>query len=189
MAVSWKKILTTSDFYVDVIVESPAVGEVLAYSETGTNHWENATLDSLGMVTETEFPHGTINSGDAGEILYWDGDSWEQGAPSSANIIAIASPTDGDLAYYDTDTWVGQSLPELDIVTAAAALTDGKVVIGAGGEAVAAETLAWDETDKKLSGLEMLILTDISLPSAVPGALYVLAGAITTLWFAEEISE
>ena len=113
------------------------------------------------------------------DVLAWDTTSskWiNQSIAEIADAVVIASPTDGDLAYYSTDTWVGQSLSELDIVTAAEALTDGKVVTGAGeGKILEVGTLAWDEATFKLSGMELIDITKLTEePAANSGQIYYL---------------
>ena len=121
------------------------------------------TIDFRGDISITDLADN--------DVLAWDTTSskWiNQSIAEIADAVVIASPTDGDLAYYSTDTWVGQSLSELDIVTAAEALTDGKVVTGAGeGKILEVGTLAWDEATFKLSGMKSI---DITALTAAPDA-------------------
>ena len=145
--------------------------------------WKQAitTMDFGGDILITEIADN--------DVLAWDTTSskWiNQSIAEIADAVVIASPTDGDLAYYRTDTWVGQSLSALDIVTAAAALTDGKVVTGAGeGKILETGTLAWDEATFKLSGMKLIDITPLTAaPDANPGQIYYLNDNVnpTSFW-------
>jgi len=139
------------------------------------------TIDFRGDISITDLADN--------DVLAWDTTSskWiNQSIAEIADAVVIASPTDGDLAYYSTDTWVGQSLSELDIVTAAEALTDGKVVTGAGeGKILEVGTLAWDEATFKLSGMKLIDITPLTAaPDANPGQIYYLNDNVnpTSFW-------
>jgi len=145
--------------------------------------WKQAitTMDFGGDILITDIADN--------DVLAWDTASskWiNQSIAEIADAVVIASPTDGDLAYYSTDTWVGQSLSELDIVTAAEALTDGKVVTGAGeGKILEVGTLAWDEATFKLSGMKLIDITPLTAaPDANPGQIYYLNDNVnpTSFW-------
>jgi len=139
------------------------------------------TIDFRGDISITDLADN--------DVLAWDTTSskWiNQSIAEIADAVVIASPTDGDLAYYRTDTWVGQSLSALDIVTAAAALTDGKVVTGAGeGKILEVGTLAWDEATFKLSGMKSIDITPLTAaPDANSGQIYYLNDNVhpTSFW-------